>query len=92
MTDVKTVKQWLRVRNKDFRGWTFREMTLLMTGSDDFHHNPVELHDDYQFERDATVLLQLSPADDSNDSSNNADNDNDNNHNDNSHNDNQPPT
>ena len=55
MTDVKTAKQFLRERNKDFRGFSDREMTLLMTGSDDFHHNPLELHDDYMFNRSTTV-------------------------------------
>ena len=50
----------------------------MLTGSGDFHHNPLELHDDYKFKRDATVLLQLvmyqSPAED--DSNNNTDNPN----------------
>jgi hypothetical protein len=54
----------------------------MMAGSEAFDHNPLELHDDYMFNRSTTVLLQLvmylSPAEDSNSNDNDNDNDNDN--------------
>jgi len=55
----------------------------MMAGSEALCHNPLELHDDYKFKKDETVLLQLvmylSPAEDSNSNDNTAtDNTNDN--------------
>jgi hypothetical protein len=82
LTDVKTIKQWLRVRNPDFRGFRDHEMSLhMMAGSEAFDHDPLELHDAYKFKRDATVWLQLVtyvlPAEgDSNSNDNNTDNNN----------------
>ena len=86
MTDVKTIKQWLRVRNPDFRGYSDREMVLyMMAGPEALCHNPLELHDDYKFKRDATVWLQLVtyvlPAEDDSNDNNNTDNTNDTNDN-----------
>jgi uncharacterized membrane protein YkoI len=41
LTDVKTIKQWLRTRNPDFRGHNDREMALhMMAGSEAFWPQP----------------------------------------------------
>ena len=59
-------------------GWTAREMTLMMTGSDDFSHSPMELHDNYRLNRDVTLTLQLtvhfSLSEDRNNSNDNSNN------------------
>ena len=53
-------------------------MTLMMTGSDDFCHNPFEIHDDYKFKTDATLMMQLivhfSSPEGNNTNDNNTDN------------------
>ena len=78
LTDARSVKNELRVQNPDFAKWSDREMSLMMTGSDDFCHIPIEIHDDYKFKTDATLMMQLivhfSSSEDNNTTSNNTDN------------------
>ena len=82
LTGARLVKKELRVQNPDFAKWSDREMTLMMTGSDDFCHNPIEIHDDYKFKTDTTLTMQLivhfSSSEDRNDSNNNNNTDNNN--------------